>query len=201
MVKSKLSKRSYYTLLAFALILTVGVGVYAYGNYLAGNPAVLGHSSDEINITLPNGTVETLQKAYGAVVIKDSDGNITVNDVFMESNGSYLSAYLDKVNKSVTNTIAMTCTWTGWSTIPSNCTCSGSPTTNCNNNPLPLTKYTCSCIDNIGAMAYCDKGDSTRELGKVTQMKKYWYQTSCGNVVDTCPSQPGGCYIEGPGPI
>jgi hypothetical protein len=196
MVKSKLSKRSFYTLLAFALILTVGVGVYAYGNYLAGNPAVLGHSSDEINITLPNGTIETLQKAYGAVVIKDSDGNITVNDVFMESNGSYLSAYLDKVNKSVTNTIAMTCTWTGWPTPPNNCTCTGAVTINCNNNPAPLTKYTCSCIDSIGAMAYCDKGGSTRELGKITQMKKYAYQTGCGSVVDNCPNQPYGCYIE-----
>ena len=51
-----LSNRAVYTLIAFGIIVIFGIGVYAY-NSSYNNPAVFGHSADEIEgVCLSNGT-------------------------------------------------------------------------------------------------------------------------------------------------
>jgi len=53
-----------YSLIAFGILLALGVGVYAYqSNMRAGNPPVMGHSAGEINVENSTGQVVSLQDA------------------------------------------------------------------------------------------------------------------------------------------
>ena len=53
-----------YSLIAIGILLTLGVGVYAYqSNMRAGNPPVMGHSAGEINVENSAGEVVSLQDA------------------------------------------------------------------------------------------------------------------------------------------
>lgn len=80
--------------LILMIIIVVTVGVYAVA------PSVLGHTSDEINIKLPNGTIETLQQSFSQdLVVRDSTRNISVNDIYLQSTGTYASAYLKNIQQ------------------------------------------------------------------------------------------------------
>ncbi|GEM_PF-4813430 len=59
--KISFSNRALYTLIAAALIIVAGIGVYAY-NSAYNNPAVFGHSADELEVSI-GGAAKTLQQA------------------------------------------------------------------------------------------------------------------------------------------
>ena len=61
--KKIMTNRWLYSLIAFGVLLALGIGVYAYqANMQEGDPPVMGHSAGEINVDI-SGTTKTLQKA------------------------------------------------------------------------------------------------------------------------------------------
>ena len=61
-----MTNRWLYSLIAFGVLLALGIGVYAYqANMQEGDPPVMGHSAGEIHVNI-SGTIKTLQEAIDA---------------------------------------------------------------------------------------------------------------------------------------
>jgi hypothetical protein len=176
MTKINISNKIFNGVMILVIGIIAIIGVYAYSsNFASGNPSVFGHTADQINTKLPNGTIETLQQAFSKdVVIMNSSKNISVNDVqlgaFYSIYGNNINQYLQDVGR---NTGQITCTWSGWdkSNIPTgNCTCSilGAQK-QCGQS---YSGISCTCLQHIGTAYNCSSGH-------VTQTKKYWYNDNC----------------------
>ena len=61
-IKINIEKRHLFLLAAILTFLAGTIIVISYGNFRDGNPTIVGHSSDEINVNI-NGEVKTLQQA------------------------------------------------------------------------------------------------------------------------------------------
>jgi len=96
MAKKRISNNILNGMLILIIIIIVTVGVYAVA------PSVLGHTSDEINVKLPNGTIEKLQQSFSQdLVVRDSTRNVSVNDIYLQSTGTYASTYLKNIRSNV----------------------------------------------------------------------------------------------------
>ena len=75
-IEVNIDKKYFFILLSTILLIGAGIFVYAYGDFSSGDPQIMGHSSDELNVKiagLPNPI--TLQEAIelgllGSIVSK-----------------------------------------------------------------------------------------------------------------------------------
>lgn len=81
-----MTNRGFYSLITIGIVLTLGIGVWAYqSNMQAGNPAVMGHSAGEINVENYAGEIVSLQDALddlkfnnGATYVSAINGSFSI---------------------------------------------------------------------------------------------------------------------------
>jgi len=85
-IEVNLQKKYFFAILSAAVILAAVFGVYAYGT---SNPAVFGHTAEELAITLPNGSTSTLQQAITNNYIGGGGSSVS-NTYNINGSGSFL---------------------------------------------------------------------------------------------------------------
>ncbi|MEK6888931.1 MAG: hypothetical protein AABW80_02375 [Nanoarchaeota archaeon] len=96
-IEVNVRKRYFFTAVSVLLILSViGIGVAYNANQQGGIPAVFGHSADEVEITLPDGTVTNLSTAI-------STGKIITSSTGAES-GTTAQAFTNQLVYDVAGT-------------------------------------------------------------------------------------------------